>query len=94
MQKLIIALIIIAILVGGYRFVSSRREEAQEAPIEITETEPTATPTPEQTTGFSEAGEPTGQGLPSAGGSTEQKPTLPPEELEKMIEEFESKKQR
>jgi len=85
MKNLIIILIILALVVGAYRFVSSRKKRG-EKPVEIIETEMTPTPTlatpkePEQP----------GQDLPSAGGSSEEKPTLSPKELEKIIREFKS----
>jgi len=88
MKNLIIILIILALVVGAYRFVSSRKK-GTEAPIEITETEPTVTPTTEEITSAPESQNQTGQDLPSAGGSTEEKLTPAPEELEKIIKEFE-----
>lgn len=91
MQKLVIALLIIATLVGGYRFVSSRKKAPPETPVEVKKTKPTVSPTLTETTTASKTQEQTGQDLPSAGGSTEKKPALPPEKLQEMIDEFEKK---
>ena len=83
MKKLIIALISIALLISGYRFLSQRKKEEKQ-PVEIIEQEPTLTPTPTKS-----ILEEKGKDLPSSGVSTEEKPTLPPEELENLIKEFE-----
>lgn len=93
MEKIIAALILIAVLVGGYRFVSSRRKAAEETPAETVQIEPTATPTPEGPEVVPEAiegGVVTDQDLPSSGVSSEEKPMPSEEELERMIKEFES----
>ena len=86
MKKLAIVLIFTALLVSGYRFLSQRKKEKKQ-PVEIIEQEPTLTPTPTKS-----ILEEKGEDLPSSGVSTEEKPTLPPEELEKLIKEFESGK--
>lgn len=85
MKNLIIILIIIALVVGAYRFVSSRKKGEEQRPVEIIETEMTPTPT----LASPEEPEQSGQDLPSAGGPTEVKEKPSEEELQKMIREFE-----
>ena len=91
MEKVIAALVLIVVLIGGYRFVQGRRKPAEQKPVEVMEITPT--PIEETPQGFGEVTETSereGQDLPSAGGSTEEKEKPSEEELEKMIKEFES----
>lgn len=89
MQKVIIALIAIAILVSGYRFIVGRRKPPEEKPAEIIEILATPTPIPEEAGEKMEA-EVTGQDLPSAGVSSEDSETEVPsqEEIKEIIKEF------
>lgn len=93
MKKLIIALGLIAVLIGGYRLVSSRKKEKEEKPAEFIEIETFATPTPgkiEEKEGVAAAG----QDLPSAGVSADDKEAEIPsqKEMEKIIKEFREEK--
>lgn len=84
MKKLVIALLLIVLTVGSYRLLSQKKEKGQ--PVEMTREEVMPTPTPTRAV-LKEKGY-----MPSSGLSTEEKPTLPPEELQKLIKEFESEK--
>lgn len=90
MKNVIIALIVIAILVGGYRFIASRKKPPEEKPVEITETEIAVTPTPTvEAAGEIIEGEALGQGLPSSGISSDEEVEIPSqEEIEAIIKEF------
>ena len=90
MEKVIAALVLIVVLIGGYRFVQSRRKPAEQKPVEVMEIAPT--PIEKAPQGFGEVAEVSGeetQDLPSAGGSIEKKERPSEEELQKMIKEFE-----
>ena len=93
MQKLIIVLILLGTVIGGYRFVSSRRKSGNEQPVEITETQTTPTPTSIPEVGREIKGiEATDQDLPSSGISSDEKIEVPsPEEMEAIIKEFQAK---
>ncbi|MBL7159563.1 hypothetical protein ISS85_03740 [Candidatus Microgenomates bacterium] len=91
MRNLIVALIIIALVVGGYRFISSQRKKGETQTVETIEAETTIVPTikSEQEIISSEKTD-TDNDLPSSGVSTEDKEAEIPsqEEIEKIIQEF------
>ena len=89
MKNVIIALIIIASVIGIYRFVSSRREEGERQPVETTEAEAIITPTIKNEQEIISS-QKTDDDLPAAGASTEDKELEVPsqEEIEKIIQEF------
>ena len=89
MRNLIIGLIIIALVIGVYRFVSSQRKKGETQTVETTEVETTITPTikNEQEIITSEK---TDNDLPSSGVSTKDKEAeiSSQEEIKKIIQEF------
>ena len=89
MKNVIIILIIIALVVGGYRFVTSRKKGEETPRIETTETEITIAPTLENSEEIESSDKVSGD-LPPSGLSSEEKEMPSQEEMEKMIKEFES----
>lgn len=93
MQKIIIALIAIAVLVSGYRFIASRRKPPEEKLVEIIKTTPSPTQTAKEPAVIPQDLGEQNQGLPESGVSSKTNYITPTKkEIEEIIKEFRLKR--